>query len=304
MASEFQQQKELYWKIRDDLMKKYKGKWVSIAQNKIVAVAESSTDVLRIAYEKTKTKIMYINKVGEEEKAMRKKIRRYNMEHDPAMPMVDVLISRLDGLRGIESEGIIDTGADTSVLPENSCSELGIYEFQVVDLDLEQVWQDYITLLEAIHEKTAGKTVLSVDIPGWYDESRIKDIAPNLDFFVIMAYDSGGAGWNTASEIEDAVASEMGAIRGEGSKAVIGIGVHEGFEDKGEVEKCVDELYKYYSADSAFSGVSIFKYESYSGLAGAPEASVPTGEEKGIPGFEAVFAVAGLLAVAYLLRRR
>ena len=173
-----------------------------------------------------------------------------------------------------------------------------------VDLDLEQVWQDYITLLEAIHDKTAGKTVLSVDIPGWYDESKIKDIAPNVDFFVIMAYDSGGEGWNTASEIEDAVASEMGTIRGEGSKAVIGIGVHEGFEDKGEVEKCVDELYKYYSADSAFSGVSIFKYESYSGLAGVPEVSVPTGEEKGIPGFEAVFGGAGLLAVAYLLRRR
>ena len=103
MASEFQQQKELYWKVRDDLMKKIQeGKWVSIAQNKIVAVAESSTDVLRIAYEKTKTRIMYINKVGEEEKAMRKKIRRYSMEYDPAMPMIDVLISRLDGLRGIE----------------------------------------------------------------------------------------------------------------------------------------------------------------------------------------------------------
>jgi PGF-CTERM protein len=31
---------------------------------------------------------------------------------------------------------------------------------------------------------------------------------------------------------------------------------------------------------------------------------VPTGEEKGIPGFEAIFAIAGLLAVAYILRRR
>ena len=31
---------------------------------------------------------------------------------------------------------------------------------------------------------------------------------------------------------------------------------------------------------------------------------VPTEEEKGIPGFEGVFAIAGLLAVAYLLRRR
>lgn len=171
-----------------------------------------------------------------------------------------------------------------------------------VDLDLEQVWQDYITLLEAIHEKTEGRTVLSADVPRWYDEGKIKDIAPNVDFFTIMAYDSGGAGWNTTSEIEDAVASEMGAIRGESSKAVIGIGVHEGFEDKGAVEKCVDNLYRYYSGDSAFSGVSIFKYESYSGLSGVPE--VPTGEEKGIPGFEAVFATVGLLAVAYILRKK
>jgi PGF-CTERM protein len=170
-----------------------------------------------------------------------------------------------------------------------------------VDFDLEDVWADYITLLESIHDKTAGRTVLSVDIPMWYEEGKIKDLASNVDFFVIMAYDSGEAGLNTASEIEDKVASEMGAIRGEGSKAVIGIGVHEGFMSKGDVEKCVDNLYNYYSGDPAFLGVSIFKYESYSGLAGAPEvpSSTPTP-----PGFEAVFAIAGLLAAAYLLRRR
>lgn len=136
MASEFQQQKDFYWKIRDDLLRKYKGKWVSIAQNKVAAVAESSTDVLKMAYENTKANVMYINKVGEEEKVMRKRIRRYNLEYDPPMPMIDVLISRLDGLRRIEREGVIDTGADTSVLPEDSCSELGIHEFQVAEADI------------------------------------------------------------------------------------------------------------------------------------------------------------------------
>ena len=39
----------------------------------------------------------------------------------------------------------------------------------------------------------------------------------------------------------------------------------------------------------------------YSGLVGASE--IPAGEEKGIPGFKVLFAIAGLLAVAYLLRR-
>jgi PGF-CTERM protein len=72
----------------------------------------------------------------------------------------------------------------------------------------------------------------------------------------------------------------------------------------------MDELYGYYSGDPAFLGVSIFKYESYSGLGGAPETptegipEIPTGKKGRIPGFEAVFAVAGLLAVAYVLRRK
>jgi len=34
------------------------------------------------------------------------------------------------------------------------------------------------------------------------------------------------------------------------------------------------------------------------------ETSTPTPEEKGVPGFEAVFVIVGLLAMAYLLRRR
>lgn len=169
-----------------------------------------------------------------------------------------------------------------------------------VGLDLEQVWADYITLLEAIHDKAEGKTVLSADIPRWYDEAKIKDLAPNMDFFVTMVYDGGGAGWNTASEIEDVVASEIGAIRGEGSKVVIGIGVHEGFMSKEGVEKCVDDLYKYYTGDPSFLGVSIFKYETYSELAEAPEVPTPTPTP---PGFEVVFAIVGLLSVAYLLRR-
>jgi len=35
-----------------------------------------------------------------------------------------------------------------------------------------------------------------------------------------------------------------------------------------------------------------------------PESSVTSTPEEGIPGFEAVFAITGLFAVAYLLRRR
>ena len=46
------------------------------------------------------------------------------------------------------------------------------------------------------------------------------------------------------------------------------------------------------------------KYDRF--VSNTPETpdEVPTGEEKGIPGFEASIAITGLLAVAYVLRRR
>ena len=45
------------------------------------------------------------------------------------------------------------------------------------------------------------------------------------------------------------------------------------------------------------SGIYLYKEEETT-------PAVPTGEEKGIPGFEVTFAIAGLLLVVYILRRR
>jgi len=172
----------------------------------------------------------------------------------------------------------------------------------------EDVWNDYMEVINAIKEKINGRTKLSANIlydSRDYTEDRIKDLSSVLDFFVIMAYDSGGLGFNTPEEIKDAVAQEMGSIRGEGAKAVIGIGVHEGFGDKSDVENCINDLFDYYSDDPAFLGISIFRYYSYSELPETkktPEENRQTGEKKEIPGFECIFAIT-LLAVAYILKR-
>lgn len=135
--------------------------------------------------------------------------------------------------------------------------------------DLEEVWPDYVLLVKKIDEMVDGKTEFSADIPRWYGKDKIEDLAPHLDFFVIMAYDSG-VGWKTAPSVERAVASEMAAIRAAGSRAVIGVGVHEGFRDKEEIERCLEELYRDYSGDPAFMGVSIFRYRTYFLLPGTP----------------------------------
>ncbi|MCW7078695.1 MAG: DUF2341 domain-containing protein [Canidatus Methanoxibalbensis ujae] len=171
----------------------------------------------------------------------------------------------------------------------------------------EDVWNDYMEVINAIKKKINGRTELSADIlydSRDYTEDRIKDLASVLDFFVIMAYDSGGSGFNTPEEIKDAVAQEMGSVRGQGAKAVIGIGIHEGFGDKSDVESCINDLFDYYSDDPAFLGISIFRYHSYSELPDTkktPEGNRSTEEQKEIPGFECIFAIT-LLAVAYILR--
>ena len=171
----------------------------------------------------------------------------------------------------------------------------------------EDVWNDYMEVISAIKERTNGRIELSANIlydSRDYTEDRIKDLASVLDFFVIMAYDSGGSGFNTPEEIKDAVAQEMGSVRGQGAKAVIGIGIHEGFGDKSDVESCINDLFDYYSDDPAFLGISIFRYHSYSELPETkktPEGNRSTDEQKKIPGFECIFAIT-LLAVAYILR--
>ncbi|MCW3135558.1 MAG: DUF2341 domain-containing protein [Canidatus Methanoxibalbensis ujae] len=171
----------------------------------------------------------------------------------------------------------------------------------------EDVWNDYMEVINAIKEKINGRIELSADIlydSRDYTDDKIKDLASVLDFFVIMAYDSGGSGFNTPEEIKDAVAQEMGSVRGQGAKAVIGIGIHEGFGDKSDVESCINDLFDYYSDDPAFLGISIFRYHSYSELPDTkktPEGNRSTEEQKEIPGFECIFAIT-LLAVAYILR--
>ena len=59
---------------------------------------------------------------------------------------------------------------------------------------------------------------------------------------------------------------QMGEIRGAGSKGLIEVSVEEGFKDKVSIQKLFADLADYYSNDSAFLGVSISNYDTYTCL--------------------------------------
>lgn len=166
-------------------------------------------------------------------------------------------------------------------------------------VELEQVCQENAQLLEIIHEKTAGKILLAAGIPAVYDRSSIEDITPNVDLFVLMTHDMDEIEL-TAEEIEDSVASKMGEIRGAGENALITVAVSEGSDDDAEVDELLNSLYVYYSDDPAFLGVSLLMHEDLQEII---EATAPA-EEKRTPGFEAIFAIIGLLSIAYRLRKQ
>ena len=97
----FQQEKEAYWRLRPELLKKHPHRWVAVANGHVVAVGKSAEDVMALAYQRAKVRAMYINKVGDETTAMRKKIRRfettrYSAEYDPPIPMLETMVANPD----------------------------------------------------------------------------------------------------------------------------------------------------------------------------------------------------------------
>ena len=161
---------------------------------------------------------------------------------------------------------------------------------------------DYGKLFDTEHRGTGENISISASLPLNYTASQIEEIAPFVDYFIIRAYSDETEELNSLSDIVDAVALEMGEIRGAGSKGVIEISVEEGFKDKLSIQELFAGLADYYSNDSAFLGVSIYNYDNYTAL---PQKAEPKEKKSTIPGFEALSVfVAGLGAFALLKEKR
>jgi len=185
-------------------------------------------------------------------------------------------------------------------------NEKSLAPFDGIDIDVNSSgWDsseenaiDYRTLFETADKEATENVSISASLPFNYTASQIKEIAPFVDFFIIKAYPGEDKELNSVSNIVDAVALEMGEIRGAGSRGIIEISVEEGFKDKYSINQLFTGLSDYYSNDSAFLGVSIFNYDTYKGL---PQTQT---EEKGfpIPGFNTLAVILAGLGAFTLLK--
>jgi hypothetical protein len=174
---------------------------------------------------------------------------------------------------------------------------INIYVKSSPDSGTQGSCMDYTPLFELASKRAGENISISASLQPGYAASEIKEISPLVDFFIVRAYDRG-ADLNSTSNIVDTIAPEMGEIRGANSSGIIEISAQEGFEDKLSIQELFASFEEYYKEDSAFKGVSISNYDTYTDLLD------DAGSEKkkfSLPGFQ-VFSVlvAGLGAFASL----
>lgn len=105
----FERERRAYWEMREELMRKHFGKWVAVVGGKVAAVGDSKASVLEEAFRRTGSKVGYVTKVGFEELARRKLVRRaaygsYDSQYDPPIPKISATLASPDrsGKRRVE----------------------------------------------------------------------------------------------------------------------------------------------------------------------------------------------------------
>jgi hypothetical protein len=89
----FEEEKQAYWQQREDLPKRFAGKWVAVVGGQVVATGDSSGAVLRAAYDRTGSTVGYVAHVGHEDEVLR--VRQVTTgSYDASYPLP---IPRFDG---------------------------------------------------------------------------------------------------------------------------------------------------------------------------------------------------------------
>lgn len=128
----FEQDRQDYWKMRDELLAQYAGKWVALHKGRVVAVGDDPLAIMEPAL--AEDGYAYTNKVGEEDKIVIRQ-RRVSFPYDdtyaPApLPRITVVLHNFPRTKSkTVTDAIPDIGADVSCLPDEDCRDLDLFLF-------------------------------------------------------------------------------------------------------------------------------------------------------------------------------
>ena len=89
----FEQEKQAYRRMRNELLVRYPDQWVAIVGGQVVASCEKKMTVLKNAFAATQSEVGYITCVGHEDKVDKKRVRsivagKYDRRYEPLIPTV------------------------------------------------------------------------------------------------------------------------------------------------------------------------------------------------------------------------
>jgi len=128
MPSEYLENEAEYWRVRDELLTQYAGKWVAFHKGQVITYGDDFLEVMKETARKG-FPTAYIDKVGEEgelEFRCRRVVFDYNRTYQPtSLPQARVTFTNFTQThRQTFTDVIPDTGSDLSALPPNDASAL------------------------------------------------------------------------------------------------------------------------------------------------------------------------------------
>ncbi|MDW7733100.1 MAG: DUF2341 domain-containing protein [Methanolobus sp.] len=224
--------------------------------------------------------------------------------HDNDMQVYAMILSDPEGITEDNSVSVQQT---VSAVTDYNNKSLARYDGINIALnpcneDLETACEDNLMLIGGIRENTSNSLPIAVDVPFSYDRSAIGEVSDYVELFVILSYDAEGNYLDSTADIVDSVAAKMGEVRAAGGDALISVAVDEGFMTDENVQSLLNGLQDYYAQDPAFMGTEIVVYNEY--LDYTETSTVNTPESSPVPGFSMVLAIAALLALVFVMRKR
>lgn len=67
----FEREKQAYWKMRDRLLPQSKGQWMAVVNEQLVATGDKMSKVMEEAFQKTRSKVMFLGEIGYENRVAR-----------------------------------------------------------------------------------------------------------------------------------------------------------------------------------------------------------------------------------------
>ncbi len=128
----FEQDRLDYWKMRDELLAKYSGKWVAVHKGRVVVVGNDPLSIMEQAL--AEDGYAYTNKVGDEDRIVIRQ-RRVSFPYDDtysptSLPRMAAVLYNLPQTKSKPvTDAIPDTGADVTCLPVEDCQDLDLFLF-------------------------------------------------------------------------------------------------------------------------------------------------------------------------------